>query len=164
MKESDFCLEIKHSIEQIPGTYYHKIPDQARFLGEGSRFAPVRPYDCYAVHHGIHFAFEVKLHKGTQAFPVDSVKLWQITALLKVQAAKGVAGLVIGYRAPMVQVARYVPIDWWISEVNKLVRYEHRKSFPVASLLEMGYSIRWLGKGLWNFEDLLFFLDPRKKA
>lgn len=164
MKEANFCLEIKHSLERIPGVYYHKIPDPPIFKGAKMRFQPPRPYDCYIVYKGIHYAFEVKLHKGAHAFAVDLVTERQIQELLKVQEARGVAGLIIGYRAPGIQTARYVPINWWLEEVYKKSRYDRRKSFPVGDLIELGYWIKWEGKGLWNFEDLLLFLDPMKKS
>lgn len=167
MKEAVVLQEIRQSILTMPKTFYCKIPDQARFTGEKSRFAPPRPFDCFVVYRGRPFAFEVKIHKGTNAFPVRKVSSLQVGKLMDVAEAGGEAGILIciQFDKPLTgerhsRVLLYYPVSWWIGMVEGVTKYEHRKSIRIIDLLEEGYKVKWQGKGLWKILELLdFFVD-----
>lgn len=165
MKEANILQEIKKSIERLPLAYYKKIPDQARFKGEKSRFAPPRPFDCFGHCKGVPFAFEVKYHGTHTAFPFNRVSANQIEELRRfaIPAAIGgpvVAGLLI-CTWPEREGPRnlfFFDIETWVALVDSYQNpqnycWERRKSIQVWDIYEEGLRIPWMGKGIWDFES-----------
>jgi len=151
MKESDFALEMEHSILRIlKGCHYKNIPDA--IYNPRGRFNPEKGYDAYVSYKGHFTAIEYKLHKTKNAWPLNSVRLSEKVNLREVDESGGNAYIVLGIRYHMVRLAYFMPIKVYYKYLNTL----NRKSVPLEIIMKTCESCPWLGKGKWDINKGLF--------
>ena len=150
MNESDFALEMKHSIDrQLRNIHYNKIPDQV--FNPNARFNPEKDYDAYITYKGCFTAMEYKLHKTSNAFPLSKVTLIQRSALLEARESGCHAYVIICVRYGNVRRTFFIMIEEFLS----YCKTNDRKSMPINDM-ENYPEIKWLGKGYWELNDDLF--------
>jgi len=152
MKEADFSLEIKHSLEsQFKDVHYKKIPDQPFNPSSFVRFNPDKSYDSYVVIGGCFSALEYKLHKSKNAFPLKDVSLIQRASLMDVVDAGGNAYVVIGVRYESVRKAFFISITDFLTYCRSC----GRQSMPLE-IMDTYPQVPWAGKGMWKLDENLF--------
>ncbi len=100
MAEKDFQTELNRGIADA-GWWAYKIPDSpaSKFGGvKGSRFTPVKPFDCVAVCAGVPHALELKQVRKGLSLPLSELRDHQEEALLAVEAQGGVGWVVCNFR------------------------------------------------------------------
>ena len=152
MNESDFALEIKHSLEtQLKDIHYKKIPDQLFNPSSFARFNPEKDYDAYVVHNGCFTALEYKFHKKMTAFPLSNVRPIQRSSLMDVHESGGNAYIIIGVRVERIKHCFFIPIKDFLDYCNSA----DRKSMPV-DVMKTYPSAEWIGKGIWKLNKSWF--------
>lgn len=173
MRESYFQQEIAASARTlIPKAFYYKIPDpqypKRDKEGDGVRRIIPRPYDCQILTGGVLHALELKLHKKTQAFPLDAVKPVQIESLKKVKASGGAAGILVNIRLTRPGSTNMVLVLDVEDFCDLRVKYHAlgRKSIPFKELAAMSpvFARHPLGSGKygWNIPAVLMYLRERR--
>jgi penicillin-binding protein-related factor A (putative recombinase) len=152
MKEADFAIEVKHSLEKgLRNCHYKKIPDQLYNPSSFARFNPEKDYDAYVVYRGCFSALEYKLHKSKTAYPLNGVTTIQRSALLDVVENGGNAYVVIGVRFAQIRKAFFIPIKEFLIYCNNT----DRKSMPM-DIMDMYPCAQWRGKGTWELDAKWF--------
>lgn len=150
MKESDFALEMKKSMEkQLVNCHYHKIPDQIN--NPRMRFNPEKKYDAYVIYKGCTSTIEYKMHKKEDAFSFNKLTQIQRFNLLDSKRAGANAYVVIGLRIANIRECYFIDIEKYLS----LEKNSSRKSLTLNELRKFEKT-EWLGAGEWKLKEELF--------
>lgn len=135
MRESYFQAEWRASwLHHHPACHYVKIPDTIRT--NEARFAPPKPYDCFAIFQGKTYCMELKLMTKLRAFPFKAVTDGQVNNLLEAHQNGAVAFIAINYRIKMTdkQKEKYE---------TKKQHFNHVFIIPIEEFMELDEEISY---------------------
>ena len=150
-----FEQSIKASVPN--DVFFYRLRDGTASWGdqENTRFQASNIADCL-IYNGRLFLLELKSHKG-KSLPLSAIRENQIKELTKASFFKGVvAGLIINFS----DLGRSFFVH--IIEVDNFVKYEPRKSIPLAWCEQHGIEIQ--GKKArtrytWNLQKWISEID-----